>query len=197
MKIILEKYNPDWSVDFQKVNAELNGLLGFLNPIIEHIGSTSVHGLSAKPIIDILVGVREESDLGDTITPLVDNGYVYYEIFNKYMHYRRFFVKHKTSSKDLKTPKVITEENPILASTEEHSNRLAHIHIVPYNSEHWIRHVAFRDYLRAHSAVREQYQKLKGQLSHKEWIDGNDYNKAKDHFLKTEEANAVRWYQNK
>lgn len=69
MKIKFEKYNPDWSNDFEKIKSELSELIGFINPNIEHIGSTSVKGLSAKPIIDILIGVNNESDLEKTITP--------------------------------------------------------------------------------------------------------------------------------
>lgn len=60
-------------------------LIGFINPKIEHIGSTSVEGLSTKPIIDILIGLNNESDLEKTITPLTNNDYVYYERYNKDM----------------------------------------------------------------------------------------------------------------
>ena len=70
MKIKFEKYNPNWANDFEKIKSELSELIGFINPKTEHIGSTSVKGLSAKPIIDILIGVNNESDLEKTITPL-------------------------------------------------------------------------------------------------------------------------------
>lgn len=113
------------------------------------------------------------------------------------MPYRRFFVKHKVKPKELLIPRIITDNDTIPASTDEHNNRLAHIHILPYNSEHWIRHVAFRDYLRTYPVIKNQYQKLKEQLSDKEWRDGNEYNEAKDKFLKTEENKAIRWYQSK
>ena len=182
MKIKFEKYNPNWQSDFEKLKDELSELIGFINPKIEHIGSTSVDGLSAKPIIDILIGMNDESDLERTIIPLIDNDYAYYEEYNKNMPYRRFFVKHKTLS---------------IPNADEYNNRLAHIHILPYNSEHWIRHIAFRDYLRTHQTVKNQYQKTKEQLSNKEWRDGNEYNEAKDTFLKEEERKAVNWYNTK
>ncbi|MGV2482374.1 UNVERIFIED_CONTAM: GrpB family protein, partial [Salmonella enterica subsp. enterica serovar Weltevreden] len=73
---------------------ELEGLIGFLNPQIEHIGSTSVEGLSAKPIIDILIGLPDENDLNKTVEPLTGQGFIYYEKYNQDMPYRRFFVKH-------------------------------------------------------------------------------------------------------
>jgi len=55
--------------NFEKIKNELSKLIGFIDPKIEHIGSTSVHGLSAKPIIDILIGVESEKDLEKTIPP--------------------------------------------------------------------------------------------------------------------------------
>ncbi|MFA4870114.1 MAG: GrpB family protein [Pedobacter sp.] len=62
------------------------------------------------------------------------------------------------------------------------------------NSEHWMRHIAFRDYLRTHPEIRAEYQQLKEELSTQEWKDGNEYNEAKDSFIKTVEQKAVKWY---
>lgn len=197
MKITFEKYNPNWINDFENIKSELFKLIGHLNPKIEHIGSTSVQGLSAKPIIDILIGVFSEKDLEETIIPLTANNYVYYQMYNKDMPYRRFFIKHKVEPSAFSLPQIITEKEKIIESTEEHSLRLAHIHILPYNSEHWIRHIAFRDYLKTHHLVKEKYQLLKEQLCNIEWRDGNEYNDAKNHFIKTEENQAVKWYQRK
>jgi GrpB-like predicted nucleotidyltransferase (UPF0157 family) len=89
---------------------------------------------------------------------------------------------------------VIKTNTDISPELHEHQNRLAHIHILIYNSEHWIRHIVFRDYLRTHPLIRYQYQQLKQDLSHKEWKDGNEYNQAKNEFIKVEEQNAVIWY---
>lgn len=197
MKIKVEKYNPKWVNDFEKIETELSKLIGFLNPQIEHIGSTSVEGLSAKPIIDILIGLENENDLDRTIIPLMNNDYIYYEIYNPFLPDRRFFVKHKVNPQTLSLPKIFKKHDKIPANTNEHDNRLAHIHIWPQSSEHWLRHIAFRDYLRTHTGVKQQYQQLKENLSQKEWVDGNEYNEAKDSFLKTEEKNAVDWYINK
>lgn len=196
MKITLEKYNPEWADTFERLKIDLWKSIGFLTPRIEHIGSTSVNGLSAKPIIDILIGLNNASELDRVVTPLTDKNYVYYETYNADMPYRRFFVKHKISPAELSVPNVIKHQKDIPSTTWEHSHRLAHIHILPYNSEHWIRHIAFRDYLRTHPDVKNQYQTLKEILSEKEWADGNDYNAAKDKFLKLEEERAVSWYQN-
>lgn len=196
MKIRFEKYNDNWASRFQDVKTELMETIGFLKPKIEHIGSTSVNGLSAKPIIDILVGLDFESDLDKALEPLLKENYVYFEIFNESMPYRRFFVKHSASPTELSIPKLIRTPEEIPSSTNEHSHRLAHIHILNIDSEHWTRHIAFRDYLRAFPEVKFEYQQLKENLSKKEWIDGNEYNMAKNIFIKIEEKKAIDWYEN-
>ena len=61
MKIEIEKYNPKWIEEFIQLKQELTSILKFLNPKIEHIGSTSIQSLSAKPIIDILIGLNKNS----------------------------------------------------------------------------------------------------------------------------------------
>lgn len=194
MNIHLKTYDPLWKQSFETLREELSSLLGSPEPKIEHIGSTSVEDLSAKPIIDLLIGVADQAGLDRVITPLMDNGYIYYEKYNQDMPYRRFFVKHKVNPEILGLPAIYREQDIIPATTQEHDQRLAHIHALPYLSEHWIRHIAFRDYLRTHPIVRQQYQALKENLVLHEWADGNAYNQAKDDFLKIEEQKAIDWY---
>lgn len=191
MKIELERYNSEWENQFKNIKAELIKEIGFTNPHIEHIGSTSIEGLSAKPIIDILIGLENSVLLDEVINPLLEQDYIYYPIFNEIMPYRRFFVKHKNKIGHLN---IINTEQDIPKSTEEYNSRLTHIHILMYNSEHWIRHIAFRNYLREHVTIQKEYQKLKKELSTKDWLDGNDYNKAKNDFIKIEEKKAIDWY---
>ena len=74
--------------------------------------------------------------------------------------------------------------------------KLSHIHIWLYNSDDWIRHIAFRDYLIEHPNDMLQYEELKKNLSEKEWLDGNEYNDAKNDFIKNLELKAILWYQN-
>ncbi|MCF3107193.1 GrpB family protein [Niabella sp. CC-SYL272] len=194
MKIDMVLYNPGWKADFESLKKELAGLTGSWCPQIEHIGSTSVEGLAAKPIIDVLIGVKHADDLDQIPHVLMDQGYIYYERYNTDMPYRRFFVKLQTDPALLSLPVLIRKDDPIPVALNEHRHRLAHIHILPLSSEHWTRHIAFRDYLRTHPDVKAAYQQLKEQLAAREWNDGNAYNEAKDTFLKTEERNAVNWY---
>lgn len=195
MKLPFESYNPAWKTMFEGLKEELSEMLLVLSPLIEHIGSTSVDGLSAKPIIDIMIGVSDYRDL-DRVPLFLNNGsYVYYEKYNEDMPYRRFFVRLTANAKELGLMEVIGKEDDIPEQMHDHSLRMAHVHVIPTDSEHWLRHIAFRDYLRAHPAIVQEYQTLKERLTQQEWKDGNDYNAGKDVFLKREEQNALRWYK--
>lgn len=196
MKITFEKYNPFWKNQFESIKNELVQSIGFLNPKIEHIGSTSVEGLSAKPIIDIMIGVKDESELNKIPPLLQGKDYVYYQKYNEDMPYRRFFIKLTNQPHNLVFPEIIYSESEIPEELHNHHHRIAHIHTIPVSSEHWLRHIAFRDYLRTHPEIREEYQQLKEKLSTMEWLDGNDYNEGKDPFIKREEKKAVQWYLN-
>lgn len=196
MKVTFEKYNPLWKNQFECIKKELERSTGFLSPRIEHIGSTAVEGLSAKPIIDIMIGVKDESELNKVPPLLLGKDYVYYEKYNENMPYRRFFIKLTDVPQNLGFPEIIRPDDEIPEKLHNHDLRLAHIHTIPVSSEHWLRHIAFREYLKAHSEAREEYQQLKEELSVKEWFDGNDYNEGKEPFIKREEKKAVQWYLN-
>ncbi|OCA70837.1 hypothetical protein BBI01_12940 [Chryseobacterium artocarpi] len=197
MKVTFEKYNPVWKEQFESIKKELEKSIGFLHPEIEHIGSTSVEGLSAKPIIDIMIGVKNETELDHIPLLLQGQDCIYYEKYNEEMPYRRFFIKLKDKPLSLDFPEIIHSGDEIPKELHNHELRIAHIHTILTSSEHWLRHIAFRDYLRSHSKVKEEYQQLKEKLSQMEWIDGNDYNDGKDPFIKREEQNALKWYSKK
>jgi GrpB-like predicted nucleotidyltransferase (UPF0157 family) len=76
MKVLLTSYSPSWPRRFETEKLLLQQHI-FLPVIIEHIGSTSVVGLCAKPIIDILIGVDDESQLDITVPEIQDVGYQY------------------------------------------------------------------------------------------------------------------------
>lgn len=196
MKVTFEKYNPIWKEQFESIKKDLEKNIGFLQPEIEHIGSTSVEGLSAKPIIDIMIGVKNETELDQIPSLLQGKDYVYYEKYNEEMPYRRFFIKLKDKPQTLGFPEIIHLGDQIPEELHNHQLRIAHIHTIPTSSEHWLRHIAFRDYLCSHPDIKEEYQQLKEKLSQMEWIDGNDYNEGKDPFIKKEEQNAIQWYLN-
>ena len=188
-----EVYNPIWKDQFEIIKQGLNEILSDLRVSIEHIGSTSVEGLSAKPIIDIMVGMNRESDLDEVPPLLMNKGYIYYEIYNITMPYRRFFVLLTNRLLNSKLPSQIRQGNEIPELLQDHTLRKAHIHVLPRNSPHWQRHIAFRDYLQTHPTVKEEYQVLKEKLTKQVWRDGNEYNEAKNAFIKVVEGQALKW----
>ncbi len=196
MKLPFEIYRSEWTVQFHTIKKELQQELALFLPDIEHIGSTAVTGLSAKPIIDVMVGVHEESDLDGIPDLLKGKKYVYYEKYNNDMPYRRFFLQLKNTAEYSGVPDIVHIGEEIPEKLHDHELRLAHIHVIPLSSEHWLRHIAFRDYLRTHPEIVKQYQALKEELIKQDWKDGNDYNAGKEAFLKREEQHAVKWYKN-
>jgi len=196
MKIDIVKYNPDWPNTFKQIKKELKTILGELNPRIEHIGSTAVPNLSAKPVIDIAVGIDNFQYLDSTVEPMIQNHYIYYEVYNSGMPQRRLFVGLKNKKDRSKFNNTYKESDPI-PHEEILSHRLCHVHIWEYGSSEWFRHIAFRNYLIEHQIIRAQYERLKKQLSTKSWNDGNEYNNGKNSFIKTEESKAILWYNEK
>lgn len=192
MKIEIQSFSKNWKIQFEEIKLELQKSLILLKPQIDHIGSTSIEGLSAKPIIDILIGVNSESELNETIKPLTNTGYIYYEMYNSIMPYRRFFIKTKSIEILNNT---IKKESDINEKILNHTNRIAHIHIIPKSSIHWLRHIAFKNYLLENLEIKKEYQRLKEILSLKDWRGGNEYNSAKNDFIKCHEKKALKWYE--
>lgn len=195
MKIKIVEHDPNWKVQFEQLKNQLKSLLHPMDLTIEHFGSTSITGLSAKPVIDIMIGVPSYKDLLVCIKPMQEQGYIYMELHNDGMPERRFFVglRHH-SPKELFLSKYTKEDDfPIDLLNE---NRFCHIHIWIKSSEEWDRHIAFRDYLRVHPIVKQKYAELKNRLSQLEWTDGDEYNDAKNDFIQKTEKLALKWYNN-
>ena len=194
MKIEVVKYNQHWPEQFQKLKAELGILLRPLHPVIEHIGSTSVPGLSAKGVIDICVGVKNQHLFSDVVGYMhMHPQYIYYSVFNDVMPQRRLFVKLKDIDSVKEFGNVFSNREHI-PHEEINSLRVAHVHVWEMDSRDWKRHLAFRDYLRKHEEVRKEYEALKLKLSQQEWKDGMAYNDGKNEFIKFHEAKAVEWH---
>ena len=193
LKIEVEKYNPNWINQFHDLKNQLSMILENLNPIIEHIGSTSIPFLSAKPIIDIAVGIRNTSELDLTIDPMIKNQFIYYEVYNKVMPERRLFVGLKDKEDFAKFQKIYSNDDEIPHKRLQ-IYKLSHVHIWEFESDEWKRHIAFRDYLKKHVEISKRYSHLKNKLSKKDWVDGNEYNDAKNDFIKQVESQAILWY---
>jgi GrpB-like predicted nucleotidyltransferase (UPF0157 family) len=194
MKIILEDYQPYWVAAFRKESEILASVLADFGPAIEHIGSTSIPGLCSKPTIDILVGLHDEAQLDKTIGPMTATGYTYFRKYEPAMPYRRLFARLKALRNQV-PPTLIDLGDEYVRGRE--FTPLANIHVLVQDTYHWKRHLAFRDYLRAHPDVRDEYGRLKRELSLLEFKDTNDYNAAKDSFIKRTQEQALAWYDSR
>lgn len=191
MKIIIQPYTEKWVNDFAGEKDKLEGTLKNLDVLIEHIGSTSVPGLGAKPIIDILIGLQNENDLDKVIAPMQQSGYTYFRKYEPTMPYRRLFIKLAPLPQKMPPATVDIGEEFV---TGKDFRALANIHILVKDTPHWDRHIAFRDFLRAHPDIRDAYYALKKELSLREFRDTLEYNQAKDAFVKKVEQQALKWY---
>jgi GrpB-like predicted nucleotidyltransferase (UPF0157 family) len=170
MTIHIVDYDPRWPAMFDVERGRLFDIVIKWVSGIEHIGSTSVPGLGAKPVIDMLVGVRTLSD-ADThcIRPICELGYEYVPEFESVMPFRRYFCRRADGT------------------SGSH-----HIHLVEQGSDFWPRHLLFRDYLRAHPEQAREYEQLKRRLA-PQFDDVNDYAEAKTEFIRAAEARARDW----
>ena len=191
MKIIIEEYTPKWVDDFVTEKNKLEQALEGIGATIEHIGSTSVPGLGAKPIIDILIGLRVEDDLDKVIVPMQQSGYTYFKKYEPMMPYRRLFIKLEPLPD--KMPPAIVDIGEELVTGKDF-RAMVNIHVLVKGTLHWNRHIAFRDFLRAHPDTRDAYDALKKELSLREFKDTLEYNEAKDAFVKEVEQQALKWY---
>ena len=158
-KIIIKEYDPKWQALFETESAEIMEAIGHYVAEIEHIGSTAVPGLCAKPVIDILVGLRRLLDAQDCILPMEGMGYEYFPEFEDEFPERRYF--RKTSN----------------------GKRTHQIHMVEINTDFWKRHLAFRDHLRTHLETANEYAALKKELAKQFENDREGYTNAKTIFI--------------
>jgi GrpB-like predicted nucleotidyltransferase (UPF0157 family) len=166
-KVEVIDYQKSW-IDVFNAEAEmLKNSIGFLNPGVHHIGSTSVSGLSAKPIIDILVEVDDVGFLDDHIKKLEAIGY--HGRGENGIPGRRYFEKGG-------------------------DNRTHQIHAFKRGSFGVMRHLAFRDYLSSHQQVAREYALLKKQVAKTCNNDIDRYCDGKARFIKRHEKLAVVWY---
>ncbi len=170
MKIDIVQYDPKWPEMYESIKSQFYSSFGDKIAAIEHIGSTSVPGLGAKPIIDILLGVNKLKDAEDIIPNMEQLGYEYVFKYEDIMPERRYFVKWGSGKS------------------------LHHIHSVEINGEFWRRHLLFRDYLRVHDEIRDEYFVLKKRLSEIDWEDKMGYTDAKTDFIRKIEKKAALYF---
>jgi len=160
----IAEYDPAWPALYERERDLIAGALDDLVVAIEHVGSTAVSGLGAKPIIDMMIGVRALVDGERCVRRLEELGYEYKGEFG--IPGRLYFRK-------------IVE-----------GKRRYQIHMVEAGSDFWERHLLFRDYLREHPEEAHDYYELKVRLAAEFGTDREGYTEAKTEFIRSMEAKA-------
>ena len=165
--VLVSPYSSEWPNLFRNLHDELIRLFEPGSISVEHIGSTSVPGLSAKPVIDVVLGAASLTDIEAKMGLLAEYGYEYVSKYEKEIPERRYFVK-----------------------ASPHSLRV-HLHAVVLGSRIWREHLAFRNALRSDAKLRSQYQALKLQLAQKFADNKSAYSSAKNLFVESVIAGAL------
>jgi len=163
-EIVLAAYDPAWPAKFAHHAGIIAGALGGTALRIEHVGSTSVPGLAAKPIIDILLQVPDSADEAAYLPQLEEAGYV------------------------LRVREPDWNEHRMLRTPE----RDVHVHVYSAGCPEIERVLAFRDRLRINADDRERYERTKRELAAREWDEMDDYAAAKSEVVESIIASSAR-----
>ena len=155
----LEPYNPEWQKLFEAEKSALQRVLGEKFIAAEHVGSTAIPGLKAKPILDFMLAIPDLNDWEWLKEPLAELGY----------EFRRDFR---------------SEQGHILFVKGREENRTHYLKITELNSDFWTEHILFRDYLINNPQYREEYQKLKENLFDAHNGNREPYTKGKEEFVR-------------
>lgn len=157
MHVIVEKYNPDWKTQFQKIKNDLEQYLSNVSYIsIEHVGSTSVPGLAAKPVIDIDIIIKPEN-LNDCIREL--------EECSEYKYVGECGVQDRHA---FKKPGAIPKSN---------------VYVCVENCQALKNHLAIRNECIKDSRIRDKYSEWKLDLAKKDWKNVDEYCEAKNDII--------------
>jgi GrpB-like predicted nucleotidyltransferase (UPF0157 family) len=160
-------YDSTWPVLAERELRRIKKALGDLAVGLEHVGSTAVPGLAAKPIIDLQLSVAAMEPRARYVLPLERLGYLF-------------------------APAPESPDYHLFAKPPERP-RTHHLHVCETGSEHELRHVAVRDFLRSHPEEAARYAALKRELVARHPQDRLDYIDGKDAYARALEALAVRW----
>jgi GrpB-like predicted nucleotidyltransferase (UPF0157 family) len=158
----LAPHSPEWELLFREEAARIRSVLGDLLLGLEHVGSTAIAGIHAKPIIDICAGVSSFEEGKGAIEPLESIGYTYRGEYG--IPGRHYFVKG--------------------------SPRMYHLHMFQIGAEHWELHLFFRDFLRSNPTVARDYERLKLDLADRFRADRVAYTDGKAEFIRSVVARA-------
>lgn len=155
-KVKVKSFNPMWKKEFEKERKALRKFLG-AEVKIEHIGSTAVLGLSAKPIIDIAVGVGDDLKIKEVAEILAQNGY--------------------------ETQNNMQTRGEFLAKKGSPENRTHYIHICKQESQRFKNYILFKNYLMLNPKYIKKYQNLKTKMAKKYADNRKEYSKKKEKLI--------------
>jgi|APFre7841882724_1041349.scaffolds.fasta_scaffold28187_1 GrpB-like predicted nucleotidyltransferase (UPF0157 family) len=160
--VAIASYSSDWPLQFEAVRAALRAVFAHDAVEVEHIGSTSVPGLAAKPVIDVLLGADSLAAIESRIAALERAGYQYVPKYEQELPMRRYFVKPAGPG-----------------------SLRVHLHGVVLGSSFWQEYMAFRDALRADGSLRAGYHSLKMELAQRFAHDKPAYTAGKGPFIRS------------
>ncbi len=168
--IIIESYNSDWPVLAKQEVARLKGLLPFpWIEKIEHIGSTAIPDIPAKPVLDLAIGVTD-LELAKAIIPILEKqSYVFW------------------AENPDKTKLFLVKGMPPFGEKRTH-----HIHVMKTCHHDWVVRPLFRDHLIAHPEIKQAYADLKQELALKFREDREAYTEAKTQFIRSVNQKAIK-----
>jgi GrpB-like predicted nucleotidyltransferase (UPF0157 family) len=149
--VVLVDYDPEWPKRFDREAGKIRDALGERALHVEHVGSTAVPGLAAKPIVDILLVVADSADEAAYVPPLEDAGYV------------------------LRIREPEWQEHRLLKTPESDVN----VHVFAEGAPEAKRLLVFRDHLRRNDADRDLYERTKRDLARRRWKYTQNYADAK------------------
>jgi GrpB-like predicted nucleotidyltransferase (UPF0157 family) len=158
--IVISDYDSAWPQKFADERARIQAALGPVATGIEHVGSTAVPGLAAKPIIDILVGVKDlERARPVCVTRLEELGYTHIVVYERWLPDEMLFRK-------------------VASGRWTH-----HVHVTEPSSQRWLEFILIRDYLRGHPDTAMAYGDVKKTLAAKHGDDIEGFRDAKRAFM--------------
>ncbi|MBN2897275.1 MAG: GNAT family N-acetyltransferase [Clostridia bacterium] len=158
-EVVVVDYNPDWQGVFLKLKHRIDGMIGDLIIGVEHVGSTSVPGLAAKPIIDFDVVIEDYSMFTEIKSRLARYGFEH------------------LGNLDI-------EDREVFYKEDDEFEMDYHFYVCPQYGKGHIEHIAFRDYLIAHADAREAYGVLKRRLAEAYQFDVDTYCDKKTDFIR-------------
>lgn len=159
-EVALRAYDAHWPAMFEAERERLLSLFPHDFIAIEHMGSTAVPGLAAKPVIDILAGVASMETARALVAPLCEQGYTTSAEFNATLMDRQWLMRWANG------------------------HRTHHLHLVVHGGPVWTQRLCFRDALRADPALAWNYAALKTELAAKHPTDREAYTEAKAAFVR-------------